>query len=990
MSALSGAARRPQVTAVIVSHDGASWLPTLLRALGSSTVRPDRAVCVDTASGDSSRALVVEALGTEAVVDAPARTGFGAAVALGLDTVDTWQESGRGRRTAGSVPTPSDDWVWLLHDDCAPAPDALEQLLATAASDSSIGAVGCRLRAWPRGRRLLEVGVTMTGTGRRVTGLEPGETDQGQYDEVRTVLAVSSAGMLVRRREWDVLNGFDDRLPLFRDDVDFGWRMARAGSHVAVSPGAVVFHAEAATRGVRTIANTSARPHRADRAAAIFTLLANSSGRGLAWQYTRLVAGSLLRAVGYLLGKLPATAYDEVAAMVATVARPDRILAARSSRRATSTTSAGQVRSRFPPWWTPYLDGLDAVRSRLAGRSGSRTAEPTRAADLAGRATVGGGATALPVELEAAVGPGSWMREHPALVPLLLLTVGSLVAARGLLGNGLLEGGALLPAPGGARDWWRLYAEERHSVALGSGLVTAPYVVALGVVGTLALGKAWLAVDVLVLFGVPLSAAGAYVATGRFIGSIPTRVWMAVSYGLLPVLTGAVTTGHLGTLAACIGFPWLLRAVLPLFDREGAPTWRTAWGSGLVLAVVTAFAPLTWLIAAVLLGLALPWLAVRGRMWSLPRAMVALGLPVVLLAPWSLRVVANPAEALTEAGLVEASTVSVADIAWQLPFGRLGATGAAPWWLTASVLVAAAAAVLRRDRRTGVAAAWLVLAVSLATAAVLSRAKVPVPGVAHDAFVWLGLPVLVAQGAAVVAAGLAADGLFAQMRRLSFGPRQPIAAAVGALALAAPLVGAAWWLVVAPVGELSRSDVTPLPTYMADTLTSDPSQRALVVRRDGRNVTFEVVAGDGLRLGDDSVVPPQESIRLGRLVADLLSEADPADVGRLATFGISYVVLAGPAPRTDVAMLDGLPGLTRASTDANRLAGWQVPASATTPVRVILARSAAVAESVTAQPSLVSAHRGVWLGAQAVAWFVALVAAAPSLARGGDIGPDEP
>ena len=52
----------------------------------------------------------------------------------------------------------------------------------------------------PRCSRLLEVGVTISGTGRRETGLEPGEYDQGQHDEVRQVLAVNTAGMLVRRR----------------------------------------------------------------------------------------------------------------------------------------------------------------------------------------------------------------------------------------------------------------------------------------------------------------------------------------------------------------------------------------------------------------------------------------------------------------------------------------------------------------------------------------------------------------------------------------------------------------------------------------------------------------------------------------------------------------------------------------------------------------------------------------------------------------------
>ena len=64
------------------------------------------------------------------------------------------------------------------------------------------------------------------------------------------MLAVSSAGMLVRRSAWDALGGLDPRLPLFRDDIDLGWRAAAAGlSGASWHPDAVIFHAEAASRG---------------------------------------------------------------------------------------------------------------------------------------------------------------------------------------------------------------------------------------------------------------------------------------------------------------------------------------------------------------------------------------------------------------------------------------------------------------------------------------------------------------------------------------------------------------------------------------------------------------------------------------------------------------------------------------------------------------------------------------------------------------------
>ena len=369
MSPRSGSLGRPGVTAVIVSHNAERWLPRLLAALDASTASPERVVCVDTGSSDSSAQLLVGAFGSAAVLHAPVATGFGAAVALGLaaadDKVLPEEREDAAPRHRGGSPTPG--WVWLLHDDCAPAPDTLERLLAMATSDPAIAVVGCRLRSWPRGRRLLELGVTITGTGRRETGLEPGEYDQGQHADVRSVLAVSSAGMLVRRTVWDQLGGFDPQLPLFRDDVDFGWRAAAAGWRVVVAPDAVLFHSEASTRGVRAIANTSMSPHRADRRAALFVLLANTSRTSLPWQYLRLLGGSALRATGFLVGKLPEAAFDEVAAAGSVLLRPGRILAARSNRRkSTACCALAAVAGTFPAL-------VDAVRQRPR-----RPAQPVR------------------------------------------------------------------------------------------------------------------------------------------------------------------------------------------------------------------------------------------------------------------------------------------------------------------------------------------------------------------------------------------------------------------------------------------------------------------------------------------------------------------------------------------------------------------------------------------------------------------------------------
>lgn len=965
MSAHLDAAERPHVTAVIVAHDGERWLPSLISALEGSTRAPDRVVAVDTGSTDSSRDLLTAALGAQAVLDLPRATGFGVAVQAAL-------------RHAGPPAGEADSWVWLLHDDCAPAPDALARQLETATSDPSIGVVGCRIRAWPRGRRLLEVGVTITGTGHRETGLELGEHDQGQHDELRDVLAVSTAGMLVRAELLDRLGGFDPNLPLFRDDVDFGWRTAKAGSRVVVAPGAVVFHVEAAARGVRGIANTSVNPQRADRRAALFTLLANCRLPALPFQYVRLLLGSMLRAFGYLLGKLPGAAWQELVAALIVLGRPDRIVAARWRRRSAVQDGSADVRALLPRWWTPYANGIEAVASRFL--SGLRNSVPPAISSAAQLRSGRGDATALetgPVADEAVnlpVGPGPVHSAlaHPLLSLVGVLAVAGLLASRGLWGEGLLQGGSLLAAPDSAEQWWQLYTETWHPVRLGSTEMAAPYVAGLAIAGTVLLGKAWLLVDAVMLFAPVLAAVGAYVAARRLVQTWPVRVWLAAAYALLPVVTGATTSGRVGTVVAAILLPWLVPAVAALVAPAGGRRLGAACAAGAVLAAISAFVPVAAAMAAVLVVAAIPWLLVRRELAAIPYCLLAVLLPLALLLPWSWRFLDTPQLLLTEAGRADVGAQSGVAPAWQLAFGRLAAEGDAPWWLTAGIAGLAVLALLRRDRLAGVAGAWVVIAVALATAALMSRFSIELPGEQYHAYVWVGFPVIVAQAAALAAAGLAADGLTRFVAAGSFGWRQPVAAFAAAAALVTAVAGLAWWAVLAPAGDLSRRPAVALPAYMIDAMESDGGLRVLVVRGSADQARYDVLAGDGLRLGDDSVLPPAGSPKMTSLVTDLLVERTGVAPARLAEKGIGYVVLPPPNSSQLVEQLDATPGLSRAS--AGQLAGWQI--------------DKARRQRDSSVPGLESAEsdRRLQVAGQAGLWLLVLVLAAPGLHRREGLG----
>src|ERR1700742_4452029 len=104
-------------------------LPGLVQALHAQTYAVERTVGVDTGSRDRSGAVLAELIGQDAVFGMNRSSGYGEAVNVALRHASRLH-SGSTDPSLGRV-----EWMWLLHDDCEPAPDALEKLLKAASRD---------------------------------------------------------------------------------------------------------------------------------------------------------------------------------------------------------------------------------------------------------------------------------------------------------------------------------------------------------------------------------------------------------------------------------------------------------------------------------------------------------------------------------------------------------------------------------------------------------------------------------------------------------------------------------------------------------------------------------------------------------------------------------------------------------------------------------------------------------------------------------------
>ena len=300
-----------------------------------------------------------------------------------------------------------------------------------------------------------------------------------------------------------------------------------------------------------------------------------------------MIVGSLLRIVGFLLGKSPDEARDEWGAL--TDALRDRG-GLRSSRARVAATAE-------LPGAVPESD----VRALLASRSAQARHALEAVADVvAGRD---------PGDVQRSVldstpdDPDGWYADdrrpsrlrrwitRPGTLFVLALLATTLVGVRALLGEGVLLGGALLPAPDGAGDLWASYVTPWHEVGPGSAADAPAWLVPLTLLAGLLRGSASAAVDVVLLLVVPLAGLTSYLAMRGVVTSTWARIWAAAAYATLPAVTGALSGGRLGTAVTVVLLPVLARSCGRLLGLGRPSTWRRAFGTAILLAVVVSFTP---------------------------------------------------------------------------------------------------------------------------------------------------------------------------------------------------------------------------------------------------------------------------------------------------------------------------------------------------------------------------------------------------------------
>lgn len=830
-----------EVTAVMVVHNAEEWLPRQLRAVAALNPRPGRIIVVDNGSTDKSRPLLSQA--------------YNAGVVTSLVPGTADQSFGDAVNSALSAPP---RWLWLLHDDSAPKPDALRQLLRGAASQQADVVFPKLLQ--PRRRNypetLAEVGQSITSTGRRVGMVEPGDIDQGQ-EQSTAVLGGSTAGMLIRGEAWLRLGGLSPELPLHRDGVDFGWRANEAGFKVITWPDAAMTHRQSGRTGERQC-SLARDDHEIDRLAALRVVAARGQKPP---SRVRLTLGSWFRAAGYLLLKSPRLAKAELRALRRFTRTSDQV----ASLAARTVGAQVDVSHLLPGRYWPVRNAVDRIGSNLAERYRDFTNQETGISidEMTGDDFAGG-----PVRRRLLA---------PLTLLTLLLLVGCVAVSCDLIGLGEIFGGGLLPAPGSLDRAW----QAALSPVTGTAGADAPWLGVGAFLSTLAFGSPrWFVVMALLL--TPLLAGLSVHALLRRLGvTRTTAAAVSGTWAGAVILLGLVTAGDIAGLTLSVVLPRIAAGIhrMAIDDSAGAERLRAPAATAAWLLLGTVVWPALAVIA--LMG-AVAWVLWDKTAWL--RMLIAVMLPIAFLAPWAPTLWRWPGRILT-------GPDPLAWPAWQpaslgMLTGRLLPSGF-PMWVNFAFfgVLGLAALYATCGLRASLLRLTLIgaLAVPLLLGVFLSRLAVPVNGGEARA--------LLSGWALLTVAALLAP-IVALRLRDERAPLDVRAVIAGLTALSVLATGVwAFYGFSGPVRNRSSE-----LGYVGDVVRSARQTRVLMIERmDDGTLTWNVVDSSQPSWGSAERNPAGGFSLEFATVVQLVSGGDaPEDLAtRLTDVGISHIWTRG-------------------------------------------------------------------------------------------------
>lgn len=222
----------PKVSIIVITHNGKRHLGECLESLRKQTYKNFDTYLLDNGSTDGSSEFVKKNFPWVKIIRFDKNFGFAEGYNRALKIIDA-------------------EYVALLNDDTVAEPNWLEELVKILESDESIFAVGSKLMFYDKPNIVQHAGgkITIIGAG---IDIGFGKKDSQEFNKLKFVGYVCGGAMLLRKRIFEELGGFDSSYFAYFEDVDLCWRAWLCGYKVAYAPKAVVYHKFGGTWGKRS------------------------------------------------------------------------------------------------------------------------------------------------------------------------------------------------------------------------------------------------------------------------------------------------------------------------------------------------------------------------------------------------------------------------------------------------------------------------------------------------------------------------------------------------------------------------------------------------------------------------------------------------------------------------------------------------------------------------------------------------------------------
>jgi len=212
----------PKVSVIIVNYNGQHLLARLFESLTHQTLPPDEIILVDNASVDGSTDYVRQQFPQVTVVPLVTNIGF-----AGGNNVGFAKAQG--------------EYIALLNSDTIVDKHWLLELVRALDADERIGAAVPKIYLASAHLRIAQAGAEFNNLG-NVWGRGFNQLDEGQFDTVMEVPALTGCSAIVRR---EALKGeplFDQRFFMYHEELDLTFRLRSRGYSIMYVPTSIVHH----------------------------------------------------------------------------------------------------------------------------------------------------------------------------------------------------------------------------------------------------------------------------------------------------------------------------------------------------------------------------------------------------------------------------------------------------------------------------------------------------------------------------------------------------------------------------------------------------------------------------------------------------------------------------------------------------------------------------------------------------------------------------